>query len=107
MSDELRWWYYGCDQRPEQHLWTPERVIVTDPQLVKLGQLSPLLAPQCASTPYVGVITKLRGWGITALSFWDYSVDRRAGSSSSFFVNDVDIPTKDFLVEVPTKFPWV
>jgi hypothetical protein len=43
MSDELRWWYYGCDQQPEQHLWTPERIIETDPQFVKLGLLAPLL----------------------------------------------------------------
>ena len=44
---------------------------------------------------------------MTALSFWDYSVDKRGGSNSIIFAPSLTISPEDILSEAQRRFPQV
>jgi hypothetical protein len=66
-----------------------------------------MLPPQTDTTPYVATVSRLEGWGFTALAFWDYSVDKRGGCNSVIFAPSLTITADELLAEAQRRFPQV
>jgi hypothetical protein len=72
-----------------------------------LSRFDGVLPPQTNITPYVATVSRLEGWGLTALAFWDYSVDPRGGSNSIVFAPTLDITPEALLEGAVLRFPEV
>lgn len=100
-----KWLYFGCNDRPGHHLWE-ERMIRSGGYSMHSG-FDGKLAPQKSSKPYIATVSRLEGWGLSALSFWDYSVDSRSGSNSIIFAPSLTITPDELLSEAKRRFPQV
>ncbi len=65
------------------------------------------LPPQQSKQPYIATLSRLPGWGLSALAFWDYSVDTRAGSNSAFFAPSLEISAEELMHEAAIRFPEI
>jgi hypothetical protein len=101
------WLYFGCHQRPGHYLFSPGMRSAPRDLARKLERLDAKLAPQDTTEPYIAVVSRLGGYGCSALSFWDYSVDRRQGSNSIVFAPSLTISPEDLLAGVEQHFPEV
>lgn len=87
-------YYFGC-QRESGHYWWPSeyahgRVTDRDARLIVGPNIHPKIdSGFCPKRDVQGhaKLTEVEGW--TILSFWDNSVDRRPGSSSSFVARGI------------------
>lgn len=81
--------YYGCHREAGHYLFTTGmrrfNARYGDP-LDRLGRFDGLLPPMDSDDPYIATVSRLPGLGYSVLSFWDYSVDKRANSNSNIFV---------------------
>lgn len=101
-----QWLYFGCHQQPGHYLFT-EGMRRASYDLNRLAHLDGCLPPQSDVTPYIATVSRLEGWGMTALAFWDYSVDKRGGCNSVVFAPSLDIEPAALLAEAMQRFPQV
>ena len=112
----LPWLYFGCGTGIGHHLfgqdsqrWHSYRD--QDRYLENLAQLDGMLAPQDAKmllkSDCPASLTRLGGWGYSALSWWDRSVDTRPGSNSIIFAPDMTIKATEIEALGRKRFPWV
>lgn len=100
-----RWLYFGCNGGAGHYLF--EQGMFRANESIRQCNFDGLLAPQDSKLPYVAAVSRLGGWGMTALSFWDYSVDKRGGSNSIIFAPSLTISPDDLLIEAQRRFPQV
>jgi hypothetical protein len=102
------WLYFGCYRRPGHYLFGEGmRQLGYDRKLEKLTHFDGKLPPQDSGEPYIATVSRLEGWGLTALAFWDYSVDARGGCNSIVFAPSLDIEPQTLLTEAAASFPQV
>lgn len=105
-----KWFYFGCHRGPGHYVFTEGMRSYYPPYgsgLRDLNRFDGMLPPQNSADPYVAAVTRLEGWGLTALAFWDYSVDKRGGCNSVVFAPSLTITPADLLAEAQTRFPEV
>jgi hypothetical protein len=102
-----QWLYFGCYRQPGHYLFREGMVPTYDRRLDRLTHLDGKLPPQGSDAPYVASISRLGGWGLTALAFWDYSVDGRGGCNSVVFAPSLTISPEELLAEAQARFPQV
>ena len=103
-----RWLYFGCkDGTPGHYLWGEGMSSIWSGNLDFLNRFDALLPPQRSREGYLATISRLEGWGMTAMAWWDYSVDSRSGSNSIIFAPSLTITGKDLLAEAQRRFPVV
>lgn len=102
------WFYFGCGEYAGHHLHdeSGHRAVV-NVTWRRLGSFDGLLPPQDTSHGYLATVTRLPAFGVSALAFWDYSVDKRGGSNSVIFAPSMTITPEDLLAEAQRRFPWV
>jgi hypothetical protein len=104
----LDWYYFGCHKQPGHDLFLPGMAHPSNYNLrQKLCQFDGVLCPRWTREQGAAVISRLPGIGASALSFWDYTVDRRPGSNSNFFAPSPDIAEDEFLFKAKQLFPEV
>jgi len=102
------WLYFGCHNEPGHYLFKQGmRRAYFDKKLEKLNLFDGKLPPQDSVEGYVATISRLGGWGLTALAFWDYSVDKRGGCNSIVFAPSMTIEPEAMLTEAQSRFPEV
>lgn len=105
MSD---WIYFGCHQTPGHYAFGEGmRQFVRRYGSRDVSRFDGMLPPQTDTAPYIATVSRLEGWGLTALAFWDYSVDKRGGCNSVVFAPSLTIAPEDLLSEAQTRFPQV
>jgi len=106
-ESEQKWFYFGCDHGAGHYLFDDKMKQLWGAEYNKLRKLDGLLTPQDNTQPYVAAFSRLDGWGVCAIAFWDYSVDTRSGSNSIIFVNDLSISPEGMFDEAKKRFPHV
>jgi hypothetical protein len=101
------WLYFGCYRRPGHYLFKPGMREPYSPELRKLLNFDGILPPQDNSTGYVATVSRLEAWGVTALAFWDYTVDSRGGSNSVFYAPSLTITPDEMIEQARAQFPEV
>lgn len=101
-----QWLYFGCHQQPGHYLFA-EGMRKCGYSLDRLTHFDGKLPPQDSPEPYIATVSRLEGWGMTALAFWDYSVDKRGGCNSVVFAPSLDIAPAALLAEAMQRFPQV
>lgn len=101
------WFYFGCYERPGHYVFRTGMRSAYGTIGEKLTRFDGCLAPQSTSEGYVATISRLGGWGMTALSFWDYTVDKRGGCNSNFFAPSLTISAEEMLAGAAEHFPHV
>lgn len=104
------WIYFGCRSGVGHYLCNERGgSLGRDPRFDRLNRLDGKLAPQPERNDqlYQAALSRLEGFGLSALSWWDRSVDRRSGSNSIIFAPSLDIEPSDMLAEAQKRFPWV
>lgn len=101
-----KWLYFGCVMVAGHFVHDEDmrRMYVHEYEFARFDGLLP---PMKSSEPYVATVSRLPGVGVSALAFWDYSIDPRPKSNSVFFVNDLDISAEDMLKEAEHRFPEI
>ncbi len=103
-----QWLYFGCHESAGHYVWEEGMRRHRDPYGSRsLAQLDGMLPPQGSSDAYIATVSRLGGWGLTALAFWDYSVDKRGASNSVVFAPSLIIEPSALLLEAQTRFPQV
>lgn len=102
-----KWLYFGCHREPGHYLWTVGMGRNYDHRLNKLSHFDGSLPPQGDQTGYVASVSRLGGWGMSALAFWDYSVDKRGGCNSVFFAPSLTISPGELMAGAKKHFPEV
>jgi hypothetical protein len=106
MMDE--WFYFGCHKEPGHYIFKQGmKRAHFDKKIEKLNFFDGKLPPQDCADGYVATISRLGGWGLTALAFWDYSVDKRGGCNSVIFAPSLTIDPDAMLTEAHARFPEV
>lgn len=103
-KSQQQWWYFGCEGQAGHYLFDENMTKIWGRKYNYLRALDGLLPPQEDKTPYIATFSRLDGWGVCAIAFWDYSVDKRGGSNSTFFVSDLGIPPSVMFEEVKNRF---
>ncbi|RJF99001.1 hypothetical protein [Noviherbaspirillum saxi] len=80
---------------------------IYDRTLQKLQYFDGKLPSQNDTTGYVASISRLGGWGMSALAFWDYSVDKRGGCNSVFYAPSLTITPEELMAGAKQHFPEV
>ena len=101
------WIYFGCHREAGHYLWSAGMQSYRYHGNGRLSSFDGLLAPQDSPAPYRACFYRLGGWGASALSFWDNSVDHRAGSNSIFFAPSLTITPEKMMAEAKAIFPEV
>lgn len=102
-----QWLYFGCHERAGHYLFGKGMRNVYERKLDKLRTLDGLLPPQGISTGYIATVSRLGGFGLSALAFWDYTIDSRGGSNSVFYAPSLTISPEDLLSGAREHFPEV
>ena len=104
-----RWIYFGAHSDGAGHGTYSEgmRRLTVRYGSRDLTRFDTMLPIQIDTEPYVATISRLGGWGFTALAFWDNSVDKRPGSNSIIFCPDLTISHDEMLSESQRRFPEV
>lgn len=108
MSDD-GWFYFGCGPREAGHYCFDHRgqKHYGDRFGIQWGKFDGTLPPQPEREGYVASFSRLGGWGKAALSWWDYSMDKRGASNSTVLCPRVLIAPAEMYVEAQRIFPWV
>lgn len=102
------WLYFGCHKVPGHYVFGEEmRSRCQRYGSMDLSRLDGMLPPQTDTAPYVATVSRLEGWGVSALAFWDYSVDKRGGCNSVVFAPSLTIAPEELLAEAQARFPQV
>jgi hypothetical protein len=102
------WIYFGCHRVPGHYLFQQGmRSFNRFGWPRELSRFDGMLPPQTDTAGYVATVSRLEGWGLTALAFWDYSVDKRSGCNSIVFAPSLTIAPAELLAEAQTRFPEV
>lgn len=102
------WLYFGCHKEPGHYVFGQGmRSRVPRYGSGDLSRFDGMLPPQTDTAPYIATVSRLGGWGLTALAFWDYSVDKRGGCNSIVFAPSLTIAPADLLAEAQARFPEV
>jgi hypothetical protein len=103
-----QWVYFGCHKQPGHYVFSEGMGTLPYSAIERnLNQFDGALPPQDDRTPYIAAVSRLGGWGMTALAFWDYSVDKRGGCNSVVFAPSLDIGADELLAEAQRRFPQV
>lgn len=102
-----QWLYFGCHQQPGHYLFFPGMRQTYDRKFDKLRYFDGKLPPQDDQTGYIASVSRLGGWGMSALAFWDYTVDKRGGCNSVFFAPSLTISPEDLMAGAKERFPQV
>ena len=103
-----QWLYFGCHRQPGHYLFAEGmRSYGLGRHLDKLSHFDGKLPRQDSTKPYIATVSRLEGWGCSALAFWDYSVDKRGGCNSVVFAPSLTISPADLLAEAQARFPDV
>lgn len=101
----MRVYYFGCWERHGHYLrdHTGKMLSYSNNDL-PWDQIDGVLCPNDTQEQGVVKIHHAKGW--TAAAFWDYSIDKRPGSNSVLFVEDLlDITT--VISEFKETFPHI
>ena len=102
------WIYFGCHKRPGHYLFSEGMGSLPYGSAARnLTMFDGALPPQDDRAGYVAAVSRLGGWGFTALAFWDYSVDARGGCNSVVFAPSLTITDDELLAEAQRRFPEV
>lgn len=102
------WFYFGCHREPGHYVFLQGmRATWRHGWPRELTRFDGMLPPQMDTAPYIATVSRLEGWGLTALAFWDYSVDKRGGCNSVVFAPSLTITPADLLAEAQVRFPEV
>lgn len=110
MSKNSEWFYFGCNNGCGHFLFDQNmnRVYFQNGSKLKnLGNFDGLLPPQDSHEGYIATVSRLEGYGMSALAFWDYSVDKRSQSNSIIFCPDLNTSPEKLLAEAKQRFPSV
>ena len=105
-----QWLYFGCYGQPGHYVFTESMRDYRPPHGSRereLARFDGMLPPQDSAEPYIATVSRLEGWGLSALAFWDYSVDRRIGCNSVIFAPSLTIEPAELLAEAQSRFPKV
>ncbi|HQV49095.1 MAG TPA: hypothetical protein PLF10_07410 [Dokdonella sp.] len=103
-----QWLYFGCHRQPGHYLFAEGmRSYGLGRHLDKLTHFDGKLPRQDSGAAYIATVSRLEGWGGSALAFWDYSVDKRGGCNSVVFAPSLTITPLDLLAEAQARFPEV
>ena len=103
-----QWLYFGCHGGPGHYVWDEGMRNYSLPASARnLSRFDGMLPPQDSVAGYVATVSRLEGWGLTALAFWDYSVDKRGGCNSVVSAPSLTIAPDELLAEAHTRFPQV
>lgn len=103
-----QWLYFGCHREAGHYVFSEGmRQLVRRYGSRDLSRLDGMLPLQTDTAPYIATVSRLEGWGLTALAFWDYSVDKRGGCNSVVFAPSLTITPDDLLTEAQARFPQV
>ena len=101
------WLYFGCNRQPGHYLFCEGMRPRYDRKYDRMTHFDGKLPPQDSTEPYIATVSRLEGWGMSALAFWDYSVDKRGGCNSVVFAPSLTIAPDDLLAEAKARFPEV
>ena len=102
------WIYFGCHKQAGHYTFSDGmRSLSPRYGSSDLSRFDGMLPPQTDTTPYIATVSRLGGWGFTALAFWDYSVDKRGGCNSVVFAPSLTITDDELLAEAQKRFPQV
>lgn len=102
------WFYFGCHRQAGHYVFTEGMGSPSYRSDARnLNRFDGALPKQDDRTPYVATVSRLGGWGFTALAFWDYSVDSRGGCNSVVFAPSLTIEPDELLTEAQRRFPEV
>lgn len=107
------WFYFGCGRREAGHYLFTEGGnqfhSYDDWRRKALNHFDGVLPPHPESSQslYQASFNVLGGPQMCALSWWDRSQDKRAGSNSTIFAPGLSWEPEAMLVEAQTRFPWV
>lgn len=104
---EGKWFYFGCYQRSGHYVFVPGMGGAYGSKYEKLSNFDGSLPPRDSTAGYIATVSRLGGWGLTALAFWDYTVDKRGGCNSVFFAPSLTISVDDLLIGAKLQFPKV
>jgi len=109
MVDEPQWYYFGCKGQPGHYLFDQRGQKAYRPPFEKMdNRFDGNLTPQFKGTKYFeAALSRLGGYGYSALAWHDNSVDTRSGSNSVIFAPSLDIDPEEMLAEAKVRFPWV
>lgn len=104
------WYYFGCHRCSGHYLFKPGMVEAGRHAWPAYTQFDAALPPRPkggGQPLYRATVTRLLAHGMSALSFWDRSVDQRGNSHSTFFVDDLDLTPEALLAGAQRHFPEV
>lgn len=104
---EKPWFYFGCHGGAGHYLWDARMWKVRDYRFERLGHFDGNLCYPEGDGLYVASLTRLGGWGYSALSFWDRTIDKRGGCNSSFFAPSLTATPQSILDGAKVVFPEV
>lgn len=102
--------YFGCVERPGHFLFDERLVTVYDRQGSVARSLNHFDGALCypeKDGPYIAALSRLWGLGYSALSFWDYTVDKRGACNSNFFIPDLNGTPAELLAIAGARFPRI
>lgn len=103
-----QWLYFGCHRQAGHYVFSEGMRSLTQRYGSRdLSRFDGMLPLQVDTAPYIATVSRLGGWGFTALAFWDYSVDKRGGSNSVIFAPSLTIEPAELLAEAQRRFPQV
>lgn len=101
-----QWFYFGCYKGVGHYLFSENMAqCYFDKQSKELIYFDGKLADQESEEPYIATIARLSSLGLTALSFWDYTIDKRGGSNCIFFAPSLTITPEEMMEECAKRFP--
>jgi len=101
------WFYFGCHRQPGHYVFRRGMMGAHGTIGEKLGYFDGSLPPQNDRTGYIAAVSRLGGWGMSALAFWDYSADKRGGCNSVFFAPSLTISPEELIAGAKQHFPEV
>lgn len=103
-----QWLYFGCVDQVGHYLWDRYgKSGYSEPWMRRLACFDGQLAPQWTNEPFVAVISRLGSYRLTALSFWDNTVDKRPGSNSILFTPSLVCSPETMLLGATSQFPHI
>ena len=104
----IGWRYFGCHRDSGHYRFGPQMQRAEHSNVARdLTMFDGALAPRGHRRPQLAALTRLGGLGISALSWWDHSVDGRPGSNSIVFAPSLTARAATILLGAQRWFPSV
>jgi hypothetical protein len=104
------WIYFGCGKSGTTGHYLLDRyghsIRMDHPLYRRIDKFDGAFAP-LSRVPYIASMTRLGGLGVSALSWWDNSVDTRPGSNSIVYIPSLTTPPDRALEAAKQVMPWV